>query len=224
VAVPCFVPGIGWLADDGCYYQPATGVNLQAAEASGGPASGSAQWYVGECGYPHGIGLTRYRLFSAAPSVQVVAAQAVSALRLPAPAVRLSPASPARQVVRLPMWVWLDTGSWGRRSATASVPGVSVTATAVATRLALSVGDGVSVVCRGSGTVWTADTDPGAESPTCGHVYTAAGAVTLTATVTWSVVWAGGGAAGTVPAVTTTASVAVMVREVAALDTRGGQR
>src|SRR5215471_12866800 len=37
--VPCSVAGFGDLADDGCYYQPATGADLQTAEAFVGPVT-----------------------------------------------------------------------------------------------------------------------------------------------------------------------------------------
>ncbi len=130
--VPCQFDG-GWLADDGCYYKPATGIDLTGAEALGGPATPPDQWYVGVCGYPPVVGLTKYRLFGAPPGPALLADQAVKALRLPAPAIRLNPAPPAPQLVHLPTWVWLDASSWGSRSATASVPGLSVTATATVT-------------------------------------------------------------------------------------------
>jgi hypothetical protein len=155
----------------------------------------------------------------------VLAQEAVSRLDLPTPAIRLSPALPAPQIVFLPMWVWLDADSWDSRSATASVPGLSVTATATAQKLVLSPGDGATVICNGRGTEWTAGTDPAAAS-TCGHTYTTLpprGVFTLRATVTWSVAWAGGGATGTVPDLTTTAAVDLEVREVGALNTDGAR-
>jgi len=218
--VPCQFDG-GWLADDGCYYKPATGIDLTGAEALGGPATPPDQWYVGVCGYPPVVGLTKYRLFGAPPGPALLADQAVKALRLPAPAIRLNPAPPAPQLVHLPTWVWLDASSWGSRSATASVPGLSVTATATPAQLTLTTSDGASVSCKGPGTAWSTGTDPKAASPTCGHTFTAPGAVTVTATVTWNVSWAGGGATGTVPALTTTATVPAQVQESAGLNSGG---
>jgi hypothetical protein len=218
--VPCYKPGEGWLADDGCYYQPATGEDLQAANATDGAAPAAQEWFLGSCDFPPYSGQTRFRLFAAAPAPdpRVLAAQAVAQLHLPSPIVRLNPAPPARQLVYVPMWVWLDASSWGSQSATASVPGLSVTATATAARLVLATGDGATVVCGGAGTVWSAGDDPAAASPTCGHTYAAAGPMRLTATVTWTVSWAGGGAAGTVPALTTTATQTVQVAESQALN------
>ncbi len=45
--VPCFVDGAGWLSDDGCYYQPATGTDLAGAQALGGVPNPPGAWYVG---------------------------------------------------------------------------------------------------------------------------------------------------------------------------------
>jgi len=220
VVVPCHIDGVGWLADDGCYYQPATGVDLAGAEALGGPAPPPSRWYVGQCGYPPVVGLTRFRLFGSPPGLALLAEQAVKALRPPAPAIRLNPMPPVAQLVRLPSWVWLDPSSWGPRTATASVPGMSVTATATPTKVVFSAGDGTSFTCTGPGTAWRPGMNPAAKSPTCGHIYTRAGTFTLTATVTWAITWAGGGETGTAPALTTTSSLGVRVTESQALVTR----
>ncbi|GAA5197409.1 hypothetical protein GCM10023322_68610 [Rugosimonospora acidiphila] len=213
--VPCSLPGVGWLADDGCYYQPATGDELAAAEAAGGILTPPAQWYVGQCGYPPVPGLTQFRVFGSAPGPQLLADMAVKALRLPAPVIRTNPSVAAQVLIRVPVWLWLD--SWGDQTATASVPGMSVTATARPTRVVWSPGDGTSVACTGAGTPWSAGDDPASASPTCGHTYlsTSAGApgnaFTLTAAVTWQVSWAGGGQTGTAPDMQTTAQVGVTV-------------
>jgi hypothetical protein len=100
-----------------------------------------------------------------------------------------------------------------------------VTATAKATKVDWSTGDGASRTCNGPGTPWTSGTDPAKESPTCGHTYTTlpkGGTYTLRATVTWEISWAGGGATGTVPALTTTSAVDLQVREAGALNSNGG--
>lgn len=222
--VPCYKPGEGSLADDGCYYLPAVGTSLQAADLTDGPAPASEKWYIGYCDYPPYSGQTRFRLFdaAAAPDLEVLTAQAVAELNLPTPVVRLNPASRVRQLVHVPTWIWLDASSWWPRSATAAIPGLSVTATAAATQLTLSTGDGATVACRGRGTAWTPGTDPNVASPTCGHTYVAPGSLQLTATVTWKVAWAGGGTTGAVPALTTTTSIAIRVLESQALNSSGG--
>jgi len=222
--VPCYVPGAGWYGGDGCYYQPATGTDLAAAEALGGVASPPGRWYVGTCGYPPTASLTRFRVFGTPPGPQLLADEAVRALRLPQPVIRVNPAPPADQIVHLPTWVWLGPQSWGRRTATASVPGMSVTATATPVRLVLSTrtagGASASVTCQGPGTAWTPGRDASSPSPTCGHRFTAPGSYPLQVTVTWNVSWAGGGVSGTAPAMTTTAALTLRVIEEPALNVR----
>jgi hypothetical protein len=219
--VPCFLEGSGWYGEDGCYYQPATGANLAGAQALGGVPNPPGAWYVGVCGYPPVPGLTRFRIFGTPPGPQLLADEAVKALRLPTLMIRVNPAPPAPQIVFFPTWVWLGGDSWGLRSATASVPGMSVTAMAKPVSLVLSTGDGAIATCSGPGTPWTPGIDPAAASPSCGHIYITPGSYTLTATVTWSVTWAGGGATGTVPALTTTAAVDLRVKEAGGLNTNG---
>jgi hypothetical protein len=222
--VPCFVEGAGWYGGDGCYYQLAMGTDLAGANALGGVPNPPGAWYVGVCGYPPVPGFTRFRVFGTPPGPQLLADEAVRALRLPSPVIRVNPALPAPQIVFLPTWVWLGADSWGLRSASASVPGMSVTATATPVTLVLSTGDGGSMTCSGPGTPWTSGTDPAKVSPTCGHTYTtlpAGGTYTLRATVTWEISWAGGGATGTVPALTTTAAVDLRVKEAGALNSNG---
>src|SRR5262249_17095095 len=148
-----------------------------------------------------------------------VAADAAKNLRLPLPAIRVNPAPPAAQLVFLPTWLWLDGSSWGPRSATASVPGLSVTATARPAKLVFSTGDGASVSCPGPGTGWSEGKNPDAASPDCGHTYTRPGSYSLTATVTWQVSWAGGGQTGTVPDLTTTSTITLNVTDSQALNT-----
>jgi hypothetical protein len=225
-AVPCRVDGVGWLADDGCYYQPAAGTDLAAAIAWGGTPTPPALWYVGACGYPPVAGLTKFRVFGTAPGLAQLADRAVDALRLTAPPIRINPPPPAGrpgpvvQIAFVASWVWLDAATWTSHTATASVPGLSVTATATPVRLTLSTEDGDPVVCKGAGTPWTPQADPEAASPTCGHTYTRQGRYTLTATVTWNVTWVGGAESGNVPALTTVSTLPVDVVEPQALNTR----
>jgi hypothetical protein len=217
--VPCFVAGAGWLSDDGCYYQPATGDDLAGAEALGGVPIPPAQWYVGVCGYPPIAAVTRFRVFAGPPGPQLLAEEAVKALRLPSPVIHTNPSTAGPVLVAVPVWLWLDPTSWGPRTATASVPGMSVTATATPTQVLWSPGDGTSVRCPGPGTAWSSGVDPAAASPSCGHLYTqsSAGApeatFTMAATTTWRITWAGGGHTGAAADLRTTAQVPVAVAE-----------
>ena len=105
-----------------------------------------------------------YALMDVSTGVEQLAQQAARSLVLPPPAIRLNPSPPAAQLIHVPTWLWLDPSSWGSRTATASVPGMSVTATAVPVSVRWSTGDGGGVTCQGAGTPWTGG-DPMAASP-----------------------------------------------------------
>jgi hypothetical protein len=123
------------------------------------------------------------------------------------------------QLVGLPTWLSVAAGSWTPQSATAAVPGVSVTATATPVQAVWQMGDGSTVTCAGPGTPWRPGLDPAASSPDCGYRYprSSAGepgaAFTVTVTITWTVSWAGAGATGTVAGLTTVAALPVRVAE-----------
>ena len=183
--------------------------------------AGPGGWYVQNCRFGNGIAVSAAMWLEAGQVAdpQALGQEAVSRLRLPAPAIRTNPDSASGVLVQVPVWLWVDGSTWGVRRATASVPGMSVTATATPIRVVWSPGDGSpDVVCEGPGTQWRAGTDPRTAS-SCGHTYlsSSAGApgsrFTLRATVTWSVTWAGGGQSGSVPPLTTTSSVALPVAQ-----------
>ena len=152
----------------------------------------------------------------ATPSPEQVAQIARKRLQMPRPSISASPGG--TQLVNLPTWLWLS-GGWTPVSATASVPGVSVTAVAKPVSVDWSMGDGGSVTCSTSGTPYTADRDPKSISPDCGYTYrkSSAGqpadAFSVTATVNWTVTWSGAGQAGTFPNMSTSAVVALRVAE-----------
>jgi hypothetical protein len=158
------------------------------------------------------------------PSPAELAQQARERLRLPDPAVAASPVGD--QLVNLPTWLWLD-GDWAPVEATASVPGVSVTARAVPESATWSMGDGSEVVCRGPGTRYAAGRDPASPSPDCGHTYRTSSAgrpgetFTVSVSVDWTVTWSGAGEGGTFPGLTTTAEAGFRVAESQALVTGG---
>ena len=236
-AIPCNIPGKGWYGGDGCWYKRAEGTDLELAELLGGKVDPPASWYVGSCGDPltnfWPAGLTRLRVFGSDPGIELLAQEAIRHLNLPRPQIRLNPDSSPRdqsrqaapQVVFVPTWMWIDSAVWSPRSATASIAGLSVTAVGAPTKVTWSTGDQHTITC-GQGTAWKPGTDPMASSPDCGHTYSApsrnapGGKYTVTATITWHVTWSGGGASGTEPALTSTASVPVQVVDAPALNTR----
>lgn len=191
-------------------------------------------WYVWKC-TGEGVADALYRPPVWIPDGQVpdtllpspfeLAQMARRQLRLPAPTIAASPVGD--QLVNLPTWLWVSNG-WGAMSATASVPGVSVTAVARPMSVAWSMGDGSTVTCAGPGTPFRTGSDPRSGSPDCGHIYRSSSArqpglaFPVSATVHWTVTWSGAGQGGTFPDMTTTGSAAFRVAESQALNNGGG--
>jgi hypothetical protein len=218
--IPCEREG-GWAGADGCYYSPAYPSSSTVAGLGGQPA-GSGAWYLRTCyvGVDGGGGVYSSLVWLASPPVmspEVLARQARDRLDLPSVVIEVSP--DGVQLVNLPVWLSVARSSWEPQSATASVPGVSVTATARPVKARWVMGDGATVMCDGPGTVWTAAADPAGSSPDCGHRYTRSsagapgGTYRVAVTVVWEVTWAGAGRSGTVPGLTTSGGVPVRVQE-----------
>jgi hypothetical protein len=200
--------------------------NAAAMQAAQPPGPG--HWVVRTCSGPV---LMPTRILTwipngtpALPDPRVLAAQALSKLTLPTPVIESSPGGGAPQTVELPTWVWLPAAQWAPLSATASVPGESVTATATPIAVTWSWGDGTSTVCHGPGTPYVKGvSDPAAASPDCGHTYRQTSATApdqqlqVTATIAWNVAWNGGGQSGAFPDLTTTATSHWTVRQIQSL-------
>ncbi|MFY1632349.1 hypothetical protein ACN27F_03520 [Solwaraspora sp. WMMB335] len=215
--IPCQRDG-AWAGVDGCYYAP-TDPSSSTVEALGGRPAGEGGWYMRTC-YGEDASLGGVVWIAGEPPVvspAVLARQARARLDLPRVVVQMNPSG--EQLVNLPVWLALGDESWRTQSARASVPGVSVTATARPVRASWSMGDGTTVVCEGPGTPWASGADPAKASPDCGHVYRRSsagapgGAYTVLVTVTWEVTWAGAGQSGTVPGLTTSGQVQARVQE-----------
>jgi len=146
-------------------------------------------------------------------------------MRLDGPAIGMAPDASGTGLVGLPVWMWTEVraSTWGPTSATASIPGLSVTATARASKVEWDMGDGHTVTCTSPGTAYTKAAGD-AQSPTCGHVYrrSSAGqpgdAYPVTATTTWTVSWSGGGQSG-VLTVTRTSRTSVRIGKLQVLVT-----
>ncbi|WP_433530277.1 hypothetical protein ACQPYA_29570 [Micromonospora sp. CA-263727] len=215
--IPCERDG-AWAGADGCYYAP-TDPSPSTIEALGGQPAGEGGWYRQVC-YGGSTSFGGVVWIAGDPpvvSAAVLARQARARLNLPRVVIRMNP--PGDQLVNLPVWLALERESWRSQSATASVPGVSVRATARPVEATWSMGDGAMVTCVGPGTAWSSGSDPRKASPDCGHVYRRSSAAApggryaVTVTVTWEVTWAGAGQSGTVPGLTTTGQVQTRVQE-----------
>ena len=220
--VPCSIAGKGWYSStDGCYYRAAS------TSEQPGPAAPGKRWFYGTCGDPS-TGFARdvaiLTQFRTAPGPETVAQQAVAMLRLPSPTIRMSPSSSAVQVVRVPSWLWVAGSVWRARAATASIGGVTVTARARPTSASWSTGDGTTLTCDGPGTAWHPTADPASPSPTCGHTYlspSTGSGYRVTATITWTVTWAGAGMTGAAGPLTSTAATQVRVVQSSAVNVAG---
>jgi hypothetical protein len=150
--------------------------------------------------------------------------------RLPAPRGRFSPdVTAGAVVVRVPVWFAVP-GQWSAVSASAGIPGGSVTVTATATVLRFDPGDGSPPVsCAGPGPVFVPGTPEPVRPPACSYAFlnasTAApggrswpGALSVDWTVTWT---ASDGEHGELASVTTRADVPVEVREIEAVERAG---
>lgn len=228
-AVPCSLPGYGWLGANGCYYRTDPTWQPPASDVADRPPPGQAgAFYDVSCLKMAGTGVAIVWLPAGTapgppPAPAVLARQATNRLTLSVGGIEASPPAGDEQLVNLPTWVWL--GGWAPVSASAAVPGVSVTATARPTSAVWTFGDGSRVVCAGPGSPYRAGDDPHAPSPTCGHTYTRpssgqpGGAFPVRVTVSWSVSWAGGGQGGTEPALQTIARATFRVAESQAVNT-----
>lgn len=231
--VPCHEPAFGWLdAADGCYYRiveppPPDGPYWEGHYPDG--AIYLATCINGPRGIPGSNGGWVWRAAPPAGSGPTItpaqlAQQAVEQLALTGPAIRMTIEGDEMGIVGIPLWLWTEVGpaTWGPASATASVPGLSVTATATARQIVWEMGDGRSVTCRSPGTPYYTG---GVTSPTCQHIYeqTSAGqpneAFPVTATTTWDVAWAGGGDSGSLT-VTRSSTSSVRIGEVQVLVTQ----
>lgn len=211
-----------WSETDQCFYQKANpqpgrddpawkgnyprGAIYEATCPGGGGTGGGTLWFENP---PDGYGGT-------GPSARDLATRAVRLLPIEGPAIGMAPRPGSVGLVGLPVWMWtaVSPRTWGPVSATASVPGMSVTATAHAEKVVWDMGDGHTVTCRSPGTVYTLGRG-GGKSPTCGYVYARpsgsrpGGAYVVTATTTWGIDWTGAGESG---ALTVTRSSTLDVR------------
>jgi len=214
--VPCWYAtrdGTGWFNPaDGCYYfrmspQPPAGSPLWQGHQPGDGAVYALLCYPPDraerVGFA-GVGfawLPRPPPGFGGPTAAQLAAQAINQLPIRGPDIGIAPQTNGAGLVGLPVWLWTSVSpqTWGPLSATASVPGLSVTATARATRIVWQLGDGHTVTCANPGTPYKKEYGR-TPSPTCGYPegYESPSAprYTVVATTTWHVTWAGGGERG----------------------------
>lgn len=144
----------------------------------------------------------------AGPIPRDVAQIAIEQMNLTTIDIGIAPEPGADRIglVGMPVWMWAqepDSHTFGPATASASVGGITVTATARVHKITWVMGDGHEVVCRTAGTPYQPSYGK-KSSPDCGHTYETSSATkpggkfTVTAVSDWVVTWEGAGQSGTI--------------------------
>jgi hypothetical protein len=238
--VPCHDPQIGDFSG-GCYYRKVTPQPPAGDPVWGGHKPGDGAIYQKTCP----LGVDQQGLANAlnpadstigavwmagppaaAPQVDpaVLAQQAVDKMTLRGPEIGITPKPGGKGVVGMPVYMWTQKGpeTYGPNTESASAGGITVTATALVSRIVWTMGDGHSVTCTTAGTPYEASFGK-KPSPDCGYQYTEpsstqpSGRFHVTATSTWTIPWQGGGQNGTLTR-SRTSAVDIDVAEVQVLN------
>ena len=206
--VPC-TTGYGTFdPDDGCYY-----ARLQPQPPAGDPdlmghAPGDGAVYSRTCPFQADSGQSDVWLANPPAGPPIVtpaelAQQALAKIHRTAATIRTAPSAKGTRtaLVGSPIWMWIrqtgtDYASKGKPlSATAAVPGLSVTADVYVTAVDWNMGDGGAArTCTLPGTAYR-PSDGSATSPDCGYSYPKPSIgqpderYAITATVHWFVRW-----------------------------------
>jgi hypothetical protein len=188
-------------------------------------------WFLRECANPDGSQSATFIPVELgddeeepAPDPEELLARAQDELRLPSPAIAMSP--PGEQVVHVASWLWLDGDIWRDRTRSASAGGVTASVTAAPIRTLWNMGNGEVVTCNGPGEPYAAGRGNADGSSSCSYTYRNSSAgrpgntYPVTATIEWDLSWTVTGATGggPLPGLTTSTSTAVPVGEVQALN------
>jgi hypothetical protein len=212
--------------EDHCFYelmdpQPPHGPGY--TDMNGADTTGPGAFYQKDC-VVNDVGGTVWLKNPPAtvlPDPAVLARQALNKMKLLGANIGSAPGPGKPGLVGIPVWLWnnKNANTWGPISATAAVPGLSVTATAHVTKITYSMGDGGSTTCTTAGTPYKKSYG-GTSSPDCGYRYTKVstnepgGKFAVTATSSWEVTWhASTGQDGTLPAETRTSNTTARVGE-----------
>ena len=153
----------------------------------------------------------------------VLARRALDQANIPVPVVQLNPPVGSKQVVNLPMWMWVE--NFAPVAASASAGSVAVTVTARPIRVVWSMGTGDTVTCEGGGVAYDASRPAEGQRTTCSYTYphssaaSTSGQFAVRATATWRVTWTATGvrAGGDLGVVNRSTVTAVTVAEIQTL-------
>jgi hypothetical protein len=214
-----------------CAYSPVSATEAAQLDQVSPHLNQSGGWFFRPCQAGSGpvwlpIGPTR-SVQHPVIDLAVLAQQAYRILPIPSPRLATNPPASRLQLVHVPTWLWVDQTTWGTRTATVSVPGESVTATAIPTNVTWSMGDGRTVVCDGPSTPYDPHLSPTAQYSACTYTYERGSAgmsgdrYKVSATVTWLVSWTATGIAssgGQLPPLQRTSLITLAVGEAEALN------
>jgi hypothetical protein len=191
-----------WSNSEQCYLQSVEPQPPYSDPAWKGHTDGRIWACVREQGYDGGKHLvTKWVWIPGRPDTVVIdpvtlAYQAIADMQLAPPLIKTAPAAGQIGLVNMPVWLWVtkSENTWGPIVRSASVPGLSVTATAQVKAINWSMGDGNTVRCEGPGTPY--DKSMGVKgSPTCGHRYVKTSQklpnckYPVTAVAQWDITW-----------------------------------
>ena len=191
-----------WSNSQQCYLQSVDPQPPFSDPAWQGHTDGAIWACVREQGYDDGKHLvTKWVWLPGKPDTVVVdpvtlAYEAIAEMDLGKPLIKSAPAANQIGLVNMPVWLWATKteNTWGPIVRSASVPGLTVTATAEVTAINWSMGDGNTIRCDGPGTPY--DKSMGIkDSPDCGHRYKKTShdlpncKYPVTATAQWDINW-----------------------------------
>ncbi|MBD0671979.1 hypothetical protein [Streptomyces sp. CBMA156] len=197
VSWACHDPELGWFSNEkGCYYRPLDNPPAAGDPAWGGHDPKDGTLYTKVCPQTGGgMGGAEIVFEAGSPDGQNVNAEATAIqsaydrVRFKAPVGRAAPQRTA--VVNAPVWLWAD-GAALPTPGSASVAGISVTATPRLVKADWSFGDHLQTSCATPGTPY----DPkygDAKSPDCGYEFKTGsageknGVFSATVTMRWEV-------------------------------------
>jgi hypothetical protein len=198
----CTTPLGSWSNSQRCYLQSLIPQPPYSDPVWQGHTDGAVWACVRELGYDEGKHLvTKWVWLPGRPDIVQVdpatlAYRAIAEMRLAPPLIQSAPAPGQVGLVNMPVWLWVNKteNTWGPIVKSASVPGLSVTATAQVKAVNWTLGDGNRLRCEGPGTPYT--TSMGIkDSPDCGHRYNKTSSklanckYPVTASAQWQIDW-----------------------------------
>jgi len=197
-------------------FAPLGFINFEAGSPTAHPIEGNSYYVV--CHHPDGrttIHQIVYRRGVTVVDGPTLAREAFRRLPLDYPVPATAPPYSGPQLVGVRTWLWIDPADYRAITATADVPGLTVTATATPIDVRWTMGDGTPTFsCNGPAIAYRPDQPDASQHTDCSHVYQRSGSYTATAVIDWTVTWqASDGTSGTLPTVTRATTFPIDARQ-----------